>query len=157
MVDKAFPVALRDGNAVPVDRPFVDRPASPRQSITVLFERETEQDGKKVLTTAVLNSATSIHQIKLSGPHQGWFKSGDRLVRLSLPAYPRLATIAARARAFQGTAQRALKFPEPLIAQMNQVSPSVLYLYGNDTLALVVCRGERGASVRSSAFEKVTW
>lgn len=77
LVDSCLPVWFRDSNA----EQHVDKPPSPSQrAISVYFERETEEDGRKILTSAVLSSSTTIQQVKLSGRHQGWFKSGDKLV-----------------------------------------------------------------------------
>lgn len=80
MVDSALPL-LRFGEVA-------QQQASPLCAITVLFERETEREGKKVLTSALLSSSTSVQQLKLSGPHRGWFKSGDRLVSAKIPYRP---------------------------------------------------------------------
>ena len=53
--------------------------------IKVLFQRPGRaSDGKQLLTTAILDGSTSIHEIKLTGRTKGWFKAGDRLVSLAI-------------------------------------------------------------------------
>lgn len=52
--------------------------------IKVLFETFDARDGRKISKTAILSGATTVQQIKLSGRHQGWFKSGDKLVSFTL-------------------------------------------------------------------------
>lgn len=46
--------------------------------VTVLFERAGKGVGGQQLVR--VNGATSIHEIKLTGRHRGWFKEGDCLV-----------------------------------------------------------------------------
>lgn len=55
--------------------------ASQVDGIKVLFESFDARDGSRISKTAILSSATTVQEIKLSGKHQGWFKSGDKLVR----------------------------------------------------------------------------
>lgn len=54
--------------------------------IKVLFETFDVRDGQRISKTAILSSATTVQEIKLSGRHQGWFKSGDKLVQSSADA-----------------------------------------------------------------------
>jgi len=61
-----FPMQLQQWN----------RSSRQTQPITVLFEGSNSG----MVTKAILSSSTTISQIKLKGRHQGWFKSGDKLV-----------------------------------------------------------------------------
>ena len=88
MVD-GLPSLMWDGNA-----PHGQLHGGPfsRQAdgIKVLFETCDTHDAKRVSKTAILSGATTVQQIKLSGRHQGWFRSGDKLVR---PSFTKLKSL----------------------------------------------------------------
>ncbi len=77
---EGLPSLLWDGCTVPRAQ-LQDGPvASEAGGIKVLFETLDRRDGSRIAKSAILSSATTVQEIKLSGRHQGWFKSGDKLV-----------------------------------------------------------------------------
>ena len=84
--------ALAEDSLSLAPAPHTYRPPTLGTGVTVLFERKGRADGQQLMTTAVLNGSTSVHEIKLTGRHRGWFREDDRLVRpiLSTPSTCRL-------------------------------------------------------------------
>ena len=73
--------ALAEDSLSLAPAPHTYRPPTLGTGVTVLFERKGRADGQQLMTTAVLNGSTSVHEIKLTGRHRGWFREDDRLVR----------------------------------------------------------------------------
>ena len=72
---------LLDGCTVSKAQLHDESLACQADGIKVLFESFDTRNGSRISKTAILSSATTVQEIKLSGRHQGWFKSGDKLVR----------------------------------------------------------------------------
>ena len=79
MVD-GLPSLLLDGCTVSKAQPYEGPLACQADGIKVLFETFDTRNGSRISKTAILSGATTVQEIKLSGRHQGWFKSGDKLV-----------------------------------------------------------------------------
>ena len=81
MVEEALPLAFHS-NFPRGSYHFSEPQGGVGSGVTVLFERHAglNEGGKQLLTRAVLNGSTSIHEIQLRGRAKGWFKAGEKLV-----------------------------------------------------------------------------
>ena len=79
MVD-GLPTLLFDGWTVSRAQSHEGPLAYQADGIKVLFETFDNRNGSRISKTAILGRNTTVQEIKLSGRHQGWFKSGDKLV-----------------------------------------------------------------------------